>query len=118
MNQTQEISPSDFTRRVTMESWDFTQINTGGVNRVLAESFECWAQVISKSGSQNVIQAQVKNDAQYQITIRYRPQITENWNVVYEGQTMIINRMSPDNTGYKRYLIMQCTGSIQQESWS
>ncbi len=117
-NQTQEISPSDFTRRVTMSSYTFDQGNTGGTSAVLTESFDCWAQVISKGGSQYVTQAQTKNDAQFQVTIRYRSQVTENWNVTYEGQRMIINRLSYDNNGYKRYIIMQCSESINQESWS
>lgn len=113
-----DINPSDFNRRVMMVSYTFTQGSTGGVTRSLAESFETWASVNSKSGSQYVTQGQIKNDQQVEIIIRYRPQITENWNVVYEGQTFIINNLSYDATGYKRFIILKCAGAIQQQSWS
>jgi SPP1 family predicted phage head-tail adaptor len=112
------IHASDFTRRVTMVSYDFAQGPTGGINKVLAESFDTWADVESKGGSQYVTQAQVKNDSQWTVTIRYRPQVTENWNVIYEGQVFIITKISVVEPYYKKFMILNCSGSNQQESWS
>lgn len=112
------ISPSDFTRRITLTSYDFTQGNTGGISKRLAESFDTWADVQSKGGSQYVTQGQVKNDAQWQITMRYRPQVTENWNVIYEGQVFIINKINVVEPFFKKFMVLSCTGSIAQESWS
>jgi SPP1 family predicted phage head-tail adaptor len=116
MNQ---IAASDLNRQVTLQSYSFTQNDSGGVSPVLAEEIpDIWAKVDELNGGNVINQGQDKNFADFRITIRYRPQVTENWNIIYEGQTLKIKQMQVDNTAYKRYWIIFASTSIQQQSWS
>lgn len=112
------IIASDFNRRITLTSYNYSQSGSGGVSAVEAEIFDTWAKVEQKGGGVNSNQAQMMSDASYRITIRYRPQVTKNWNISYEGQTFIINSISFDNPAYKRFMIIDCSVSIKQTSWS
>lgn len=113
------INASDLNRLVTLESYTYTQNDSGGTNPVLAEEIpDVWAIVEQKGGSMGFNQAQMMADATYQITIRYRPQVTTNWNIIYEGQIFMINKIVFDNPAYKRYMIIDCSVSISQQSWS
>jgi SPP1 family predicted phage head-tail adaptor len=116
MNQ---IAASDLNRQVTLQSYSFTQNDSGGVAPVLAEEIpDIWAKVDELNGGNVINQGQDKNFADYRITIRYRPQVTENWTIIYEGQTLKIKQMQVDNTAYKRFWIIFASTSIQQQSWS
>jgi SPP1 family predicted phage head-tail adaptor len=116
MNQ---IAASDLNRQVTLQSYSFTQNDNGGVTPVLAEEIPgIWAKVDELNGGNMINQGQDKNFADYRVTIRYRPQVTENWTIIYEGQTLKIKQMQVDNTAYKRYWIIFASTSIQQQSWS
>lgn len=113
------INASDLNRLVILESYTFTTNDSGGTSPVLAESIpNVWAKVEELSGGNVINQGQDKNFAEYRISIRYRPQVTENWNIIYEGQTLKIKQMQIDNTAYKRYLIIYASTTKQQESWS
>lgn len=119
MNNGQQINASELNRLVTLESYDFTTGDSGGITPVLAESLtDIWAKVESLNGGNVINQGQDKNFADFRITIRYRPQVTENWTINYEGQTLKIKQMQVDNTAYKRYLIIYASTTIKQESWS
>lgn len=113
-----EINPSEFTRRITLTSYGFNQGSSGGLSAVLAETFDTWAKLDQKGGGMSANQAQMMADASAQFTMRYRPQVTQNWNIVYEEQTYMINKIVYDNPGYKRFMIIDCSVSIQLESWS
>lgn len=113
-----EINPSDFTRRITLTAYDYITGDSGGITPVLVETFDTWAKVEQKGGGMSANQAQMMADASAQITIRYRPQVTTNWNIVYEGQTYMINKIVLDNPGYKRFMIIDVSVSISQTSWS
>lgn len=112
------INVSEMNRRVVLESYTYTQGDAGGSTPVLAESVTVWAKVEQKGGSMSFTQSQLMADATYQITMRYRSGVTTNWNVVYEGQTFMINKIVTDTEGYKRYMILDCSVSIAQQSWS
>ena len=116
MNQ---INASDLNRLVTLESYDYSQNDSGGVTPVLAEQLAgIWAKVDELNGGNIINQGQDKNFADYRITVRYRPQVTENWLIIYEGKTLKIKQMQVDDTSYKRYLIIFASTTIQQQSWS
>lgn len=112
------IFPSDFNRRITLTSYDFSQGDAGGVSAVEAESFDTWAKWELKGGGMSLNQAQMMADASAQATIRYRPQVTENWNIVYEGQVYRVDKIVYDSPNDKRFMIIDCSVSIQQTSWS
>lgn len=113
-----DIRPSEFTRRITMVSYDYVQTDSGGTNTVLAESFETWAKVEQKGGSMGANQAQLMADATYQITLRYRPQVNQSWNIIYESQTFKIDKIIIKEPFYKEFFIIDCSVSIQITSWS
>ena len=101
-----------------MVSYTYSQGDSGGLTKVIAETFETWAKIEQKGGTMNFSQAQLMADATYQVTIRYRAGVTQNWNIIYEGQTMQIKAITLDNPGYKRYMIIDCGLTIKQQSWS
>lgn len=113
-----EISPSEFNRRITLTSYGYSVGDSGGLSPVEAETFDTWAKWEQKGGNMSANQAQMMADATAQATIRYRPQVTENWNIIYEGQVYMINKITLDNPGFKRFMIIDCSVSIQQTSWS
>ena len=113
-----EIKPSEFNRLVTMKSYTYSQGDSGAVTAVLAESFQTWAKVVQNGGNTGTNQGQEQSTANYTITIRYRPGVTENWNITYEGLTLKIGQLQIDNPAYKRYLIISCNVTIQQSDWS
>lgn len=112
------VTASELTRRVTMASYDFEQKDSGGTSPVLVESFDTWAKVEQNGGSMGANQAQMMADATYQVTIRYRPQVNQSWNIIYEGQTFRIDKIVIERPGYKEFLVIDCSVSIQIESWS
>lgn len=113
-----EINASDLNRQVTLESYDYSQNDSGGTSAVLAEQITTWANIVQLSGGDVINQGQDKNFSDFKITIRYRPQITENWNIVYEGMTLKIKQMQVDNPAYKRYIIISASTTLQPSSWS
>ena len=113
------ISPSELNRLVNLVSYTYTQNDSGGLTPVIAEQITgAWATVDQLGGDARINQGQDKNFANYKIIVRYRSQMTENWMIVYEGQTMKIKQMQVDDTSYKRFWIIYCSTSIQQQSWS
>src|SRR6185312_7066821 len=113
------INASELNRQITLESYTFSKNDAGGIAPVLAESItNVWSKVKALNGGNVINQGQDKNFADYQITIRYRPQVTENWTINYEGQTLKIKQMQVDDESYKRYLTIYASTDIQQQSWS
>ena len=113
------ITASNLNRLVTLKSYTYSQGDAGGSTPVLAEQIDnVWASIEQKGGNMNFNQAQMMEDATYQVTIRYKPQVTTNWNIEYEGQVFKINKIVLDNEAYKRYMIIDCTVSVSQQSWS
>lgn len=110
---------SALNRLIDLKSYSYTQNDSGGTTPALAESIlGVWANVLQLNGGSSVNLGQVKNFADYKITIRYRSQLTENWTVTYEGQQLIIKRIELNEPQYKKYMILYCAVSINQESWS
>jgi SPP1 family predicted phage head-tail adaptor len=119
MNNGQQISASDLNRLVTLESYTYSTNSAGGIAAVLADSLvDIWANVKPLNGGNVINQGQDKNFAYFEITIRYRPQVTENWTINYNGQTLKIKQMQVDDESYKRYLIIYASTTLQQQSWS
>lgn len=113
-----EIRPSDFNRRATLKAYDYAQRDSGGTYGVLVESVDVWCMVENLSGSTNPTQGQIKSDADYKVTLRYNAAFTTNWIFYYEGMDMKIKNIQTDLEGYKRFMILLCSVSIQQQSWS
>ena len=114
-----EILASNLNRQVNLEAYDYTKGSAGGLTPVLIETLvNVWAQVDQLSGGDVINQGQDKNFAGYKIILRYRPELNEKWIIFYEGQRMKIKQMQVDNTAYKRYWIIYCSTSIQQQDWS
>lgn len=112
------MTASELNRLITLESFTYSQNDSGGITPVLAEQLtNVWAKVEELNGGNVINQGQDKNYADFRITIRYHSQVNENWNIIYEGQTLKIKQMQLDNTAYKRYMIIYCSTDIQH-NWS
>jgi SPP1 family predicted phage head-tail adaptor len=112
------MTASELNRLITLESYNYSTNDSGGITPVLAEQLtNIWAKVDELNGGNVINQGQDKNFADFRITIRYRPQVNENWNIIYEGQTLKIKQMQLDNTAYKRYMIIYASTTLEQ-SWS
>lgn len=109
-----DINPSDFNRRATLKNYDYTQGDAGGVTKDLSDSVTVWCSVENLSGSTNPTQGQIKSDAEYKVTLRYNSNFTTNWIVSYENMDMKIKSIEIDKEGYKRFMILLCSVSIQQ----
>lgn len=110
---------SALNRLIDLSSYSFNQDSSGGITPVLADSLlGIWANVIQLSAGSSVNFGQSQMFADYKITIRYRAQVNENWNVVYENQTMKIKRIEFNEPQYKKYMILYCAVSKSLESWS
>jgi SPP1 family predicted phage head-tail adaptor len=113
------ISQPTLNRLITLENYSFSTNDAGGVAPVLAESLtNIWANVKPLNGGNVINQGQDKNFADYQITIRYRPQVNETWTINYNGQTLMIKQMQVDDEAYKRYLTIYASTTIKHQSWS
>lgn len=113
-----QINPSEFNRRGFLKAYTFTEGDAGGLTPVLSETKEVWCKVENLSGSTRPTQGQLKSDADYKVTLRYNVAFTTNWIFNYEGMDMKIKSVSVDNEAYKRFMILYCSVSLNQESWS
>lgn len=107
-----DVRASELNRRVNLLNYTYVQGDSGGTSIALVDSITTWAKWEQQGGSMNANQAQMMGDATAQVTLRYRSQVTLNWNIVYEGQVFVINKIVFDNPSYKRYMIIDCSVSI------
>ncbi len=109
---------SNFNRMITLQAFSFVQDNAGGVSTDPVKIIDAWAHVEQIGGQTGPSQSQIMSDSTYKISIRYRRAITTNWLVVYENQTMKIDRIVTESEGYKSFMILYCSVSIAQTDWS
>lgn len=113
------ITPSELNQLVSLVAYTSSQNDTGTITATNAETIDgVWANIKQLGGDTNTAQGQQISNAQYKIVIRYLPQMTENWLIVYNDITLKITQMQVDNPAYMRYLIIYCSTTIQQTSWS
>lgn len=111
--------PSELNQLVSLLAYTSTQNDTGTISATLAEQIDnVWAKIEQLGGSADTNQAQQLSTANYKITIRYLPQLTENWLISYGNSVFKINQLQVDNPAYKRYHIAYCSVTIQQTNWS
>lgn len=111
--------PSELNQIISLLAYTSTQNDTGTVSATLIEQIDnVWAKIEQLGGHTDTNQAQQLSTANYRITVRYLPQLTENWLISYGNSVFKITQMQVDNPAYKRYLIIYCSITIQQTDWS
>ena len=83
----------------------------GGLDNTLINSWNKWAKIEDRTGSNNVSQNQSKWEYDYKITTRYYPskQTKSNYLISYEGMIMKIESISINNEGHKKLEILRCS---------
>lgn len=98
-------------RRVTVERYENTQDEYGGVTSVVAESWEKWAQVDVRSGNVTQEVNQVMWSYSTKIIMRRfssRP-MKSNYCIVYEGDRYRVDSVAIENEGFKHFEVCRCT---------
>lgn len=110
---------SDLNVLVNFLAYSFTKNEYGGTDKILAETISgVWANIKDVGGSTAPVQAQMKSDISYQVTVRYNEAFTTNWNIEHNGQLLTIKHIKIDDPAYARFMIMDCSVSLDQTSWS
>lgn len=98
-------------RRVTVLVPGATQNDQGGNVAEVLDSWDKWAQVEDRSGSNQFSNQQQVWDYDYKITMRFevsRP-TKSNYEIQYEGYRLKIESLSINTEGYKAYEICRCS---------
>ena len=112
------IKPSEFTSLVTFKTYASGKNIYGGVTRTLAESLQQWCKFEQVGGSTQPLQAQMMSDVQARITTRYYAGFTTNWVVEFEGKEYTVKFIKTDLPARKRFMIIDCSVSLNQNGWS
>lgn len=98
-------------RRVTVIIPGATQNDQGGNVAIDIDSWEKWAQVENRTGSNSFQNQQQTWQYDYKIIMRHettRP-TKSNYELQYEGYRLKIESLSIDSEGYKGYEICRCS---------
>ena len=98
-------------RRITIILPGVILNDQGGAEAVTLDSWEKWAHVENRTGSNSNPYQQQVWEYDYRITTRYeasRP-TKSNYEVQYEGYRLKIESVSIDNEGFKAIEILRCT---------
>jgi SPP1 family predicted phage head-tail adaptor len=98
-------------RRITVIVPGVTQNDQGGNEATTIDSWEKWAHVDNRTGSNSFQNQQQVWNYDYKITIRHevsRP-TKSNYEIQYEGYLLKIESISIDEEGYKGYEVCRCS---------
>lgn len=98
-------------RRVTVIVPGVQQNDQGGNEASVLDSWEKWAQVENRTGSNQFNNQQQVWQYDYKIIMRHersRP-TKSNYEVQYEGYRLKIESLSIDSEGYKGYEVLRCS---------
>lgn len=98
-------------RRITVIVPGVTQNDQGGNEAITIDSWDKWAQVGNRTGSNQFQNQQQTWSYDYKITMRHessRP-TKSNYEIQYEGYRLKIESISIDEEGYKGYEICRCS---------
>lgn len=113
------ISPSEFTSLVVFKSYSSGKDPVyGGPTRTLAETVQQWCKFEQLSGGTGPNQSQMMSDVSVRLTTRYYAGFTTNWVIEFEGQEYTIKFIKTDTPNYKNFMIIDCSVSLSQTSWS
>jgi SPP1 family predicted phage head-tail adaptor len=70
-----------------------------------------WARVRPLSGRETLSLGQVLNAALYEVTIRYRPDARANQRLTWQGKTLNVQAVAPDE--HNEYQLLTCTDGGQ-----
>ena len=96
----------ELTERITLQQNVPTRDEFGAEVPHWSDVATVWAKVIAMSGNEGIAQAAAVVTVAYQITLRYRGDVTSALRVLYEGLTLEIQAvLSSDQTGA---MLLQC----------
>jgi SPP1 family predicted phage head-tail adaptor len=101
------LSAGDLRSRIIIEKKAFTDNGFGGHSETWSTLATVWAKVEHLSGRELQLAQQVSPDILYEITIRYRPDVTTNHRINYSGQYFNIRDVK-DLDNMHKWLFLKC----------
>nr|WP_211234143.1 phage head closure protein [Desulfocurvus vexinensis] len=82
----------------------------GGWEETWADLATVWARVEALKGEEYFAAAQMQNSVSHRVTMRYRADLTPTHRLVFEGRTLDIEAVLPDER--KSRLVIMCTEQV------
>jgi head-tail adaptor len=103
-------------RRIFILECKGVKNDQGGIDNTIVRSWQKWAMIEDRTGSNGVTQNQTQWQYDYKITMRYYPSTPtkSNYYIVYEGVAMKIENISINNEGYKKLEVARCSKVDEQ----
>lgn len=96
--------------RVTIQ--DFTSVSDGmgGWEEIWSDVTTVWARVEALKGDEYFAAAQMQYSVSHRVTMRYRADITPTHRLIFEGRTLDIESVLPNER--KSRLMIMCTEQV------
>jgi SPP1 family predicted phage head-tail adaptor len=99
-----------FRHRVTIQGFTSVSDGMGGWEQTWADLATVWARVEALKGEEYFAAAQMQNSVSHRVTMRYRADLTPTHRLVFEGRTLDIEAVLPDER--KSRLVIMCTEQV------
>lgn len=115
------INAGKLNRIITFEVWEYSQDNGGGAIGAVIDTWNQRAHILDRNSYRSALgavddsQAQQQWSFQFKVTVRkLTQQITSNMTFLYEGFRYVINEISVESEGHKRFYIIRAS---KTETW-
>jgi SPP1 family predicted phage head-tail adaptor len=96
-----------YRHRVTIQAVTLIFDDMGGWEETWADLATVWARVEALKGDEYFAAAQMQNSVSHRVTMRYRADLTPTHRLIFEGRTLDIEAVLPDER--KSRLVIMCT---------
>jgi len=99
-----------YRHRVTIQAVTLIFDAMGGWEETWADLATVWARVEALKGDEYFAAAQMQNSGSHRVTMRYRADLTPTHRLIFEGRTLDIEAVLPDER--KSRLVIMCTEQV------
>jgi SPP1 family predicted phage head-tail adaptor len=99
-----------YRHRVIIQSFTAVSDGMGGWEETWADLATVWARVEALKGEEYFAAAQMQNSVSHRVTMRYRADLTPSHRLIFEGRTLNIEAVLPDER--KSRLVIMCTEQV------
>ena len=99
-----------YRHRVTIQAVTLIFDGMGGWEETWADLATVWARVEALKGEEYFAAAQMQNSVSHRVTMRYRADLTPTHRLIFEGRTLDIEAVLPDER--KSRLVIMCTEQV------
>lgn len=105
------LSAGRLNRRIQIETPTRAPNGSGGFTKGWSPPFNVWAEMIALRGDEAVQHSILNSTQLWRVTIRYRPNVSEECRAMYNGQPLNI-RSCVDPDGQREQLVMTCESGV------